>query len=262
MFLIPKPFHNPHFFFVGKRFQLPRPSWSSKGQIQTVTNQRSEGMQRGRKGSQEQQFIIWQCPGYSSRGIHIKPIQIFQLLYRNQGPHQAEDGNFRLSQTHRLLTHWNQKADIAVTSPTTSQRKAAYHTHTYAKLLQLCLTLCYPVEGNLPGSSGYGILQARILEWVAMPFSRGSSLPRDRNQVSCISCIGRRVLYHYCHLGNHTLHTSPQILTIKIVLRKQLERVQGFLSISCPGFLVWCLSLKCYTFFTMILCQQMAKLCM
>ena len=38
-----------------------------------------------------------------------------------------------------------------------------------------------------PGSSVYGILQARILEWVAMPFSRGSSLPRDRTWVSCIA---------------------------------------------------------------------------
>ena len=94
--------------------------------------------------------------------------------------------------------------------------------------------------------------------WSGFPwssFSKGSSQPRDGTHISYISCIGRRVLYHYCHLGNHTLHTSPQILTIKIVLRKQLERVQGFLSISCPGFLVWCLSLKCYTFFTMILCQ-------
>ena len=40
------------------------------------------------------------------------------------------------------------------------------------------------------------ILQARILEWVAMPSSRGSSRPRDRTHVSYISCIGRWVLYH------------------------------------------------------------------
>ena len=41
-----------------------------------------------------------------------------------------------------------------------------------------------------------GILQARILEWVAMPSSRGSSQPREGTQVSYVSCIGRRVLYH------------------------------------------------------------------
>ena len=48
-----------------------------------------------------------------------------------------------------------------------------------AKLLQLCLTCSNPVDYSLPGSSVHGILQARILEWVAISFSRGSSPPRD-----------------------------------------------------------------------------------
>ena len=48
-----------------------------------------------------------------------------------------------------------------------------------AKSLQLCLTLCDPMDCRLPDSSVRGILQARILEWVAMPSSRGSSQPRD-----------------------------------------------------------------------------------
>ena len=52
---------------------------------------------------------------------------------------------------------------------------------------KLCLTLCDPMDGSLPGSSVHGILQARILEWVAMPFSRGSSRPRDWTWVSCIA---------------------------------------------------------------------------
>ena len=45
---------------------------------------------------------------------------------------------------------------------------------------QSCLTLCNPTDCSLPGSCVHGILQARILEWVAMPSSRGSSRPRDR----------------------------------------------------------------------------------
>ena len=49
---------------------------------------------------------------------------------------------------------------------------------------QSCLTLCDPVDCSPPGSSVHGILQARILEWVAISFSRGSSRPRDRTQVS------------------------------------------------------------------------------
>ena len=48
-------------------------------------------------------------------------------------------------------------------------------------------TLCDPMDCSPPGSSVHGILQARILEWVAIPFSRGSSTPRDQTQVSCIA---------------------------------------------------------------------------
>ena len=52
---------------------------------------------------------------------------------------------------------------------------------------QLCLTVCDPMDYSPPGFSVHGILQARILEWVAIPFSRGSSLCRDQTQVSCIA---------------------------------------------------------------------------
>ena len=51
-------------------------------------------------------------------------------------------------------------------------------------------TLCDPMDRSLPGFSVHGILQARILEWVAISFSRGSSWPRDRTQVSCLSHSG------------------------------------------------------------------------
>ena len=52
---------------------------------------------------------------------------------------------------------------------------------------QSCPTLCDPMDCSPPGSSVHGILQARILEWVAISFSRGSSLPRDQTRVSCIA---------------------------------------------------------------------------
>ena len=48
-----------------------------------------------------------------------------------------------------------------------------------AKSLQSCVTLCDPIDGSPPGSLVPGILQARILEWVAISFSRRSSQPRD-----------------------------------------------------------------------------------
>ena len=59
--------------------------------------------------------------------------------------------------------------------------------------------LCNPMDCSPPGSSVCGISQARILEWVAIPFSRGSSPPRDRTYVSrfsCVSSFGRQILYH------------------------------------------------------------------
>ena len=52
---------------------------------------------------------------------------------------------------------------------------------------QLCLTLCDPMNCSPPGFSVHGIIQARILEWVVISFSRGSSQPRDRTHVSCIA---------------------------------------------------------------------------
>ena len=53
-----------------------------------------------------------------------------------------------------------------------------------SEVTQSCLTLCDPTDCSLPGSSIHGIFQARVLEWVAIPFSRGSSQPRDQTQVS------------------------------------------------------------------------------
>ena len=65
----------------------------------------------------------------------------------------------------------------------------------HAKLLQLYPALCKPMGCGLPGSSVHEVLQARILEWAAMPSSRGSSRLRDKTHMSYISCIGRQVLH-------------------------------------------------------------------
>ena len=58
---------------------------------------------------------------------------------------------------------------------------------------QWCLTLCDLMDCSPPGSSVHGILQARILDWVAISSSRGSSQPRDQTCISCVSCIGRQM---------------------------------------------------------------------
>ena len=65
-----------------------------------------------------------------------------------------------------------------------------------AKSFQLCPILCNPMDCSPPGSSVHRIVQARILEWVAISYSRGAPQPRDLTCISYVSCIGRRILYH------------------------------------------------------------------
>ena len=90
------------------------------------------------------------------------------------------------------------------------------HQKVKAKVAQSCLTLCDPMDYTI-----HAILQARTLEWVAFPFSRGSSLPRDQTQVSCIAgrfftswatriahlCIHTK----HCHFPGGTVVKNPPV---------------------------------------------------
>ena len=85
---------------------------------------------------------------------------------------------------HGLYSPWN--------SP--GQNSGVGAAAAVTKSFQSCPTLCDPIDGSPPRSPIPGILQARTPEWVAFPFSRGSSQPRDRTQVSCTAgrfCSGR-----------------------------------------------------------------------
>ena len=70
------------------------------------------------------------------------------------------------------------------------------HLAVLCLVAQLCPILCNPVDCSLPGSSVRGIFQARMLEWIAISYFRGSFQPRDGTLVSCVSCIDRWILYH------------------------------------------------------------------
>ena len=115
---------------------------------------------------------------------------------------------------------------------------------------QSCPTFCDPMDCSLPGSSVHGIFQARILEWVAISYFRGSSWPRNWTHVSCVSCIGRQTLYHYRHLGSqnsNTLrhlyilllfykwHFLPLMKTTLHLTRQTLKNGIGSPSCSFPG---------------------------
>ena len=71
----------------------------------------------------------------------------------------------------------------------TLHRLALPYGESESEVAQLCPTLCDPMDCSLPGSSIHGIFQARILEWVAISFSRRSSRPRDSTRIS--RTIGR-----------------------------------------------------------------------
>ena len=70
------------------------------------------------------------------------------------------------------------------------QQNVKEYVFFYSEVAQSCPTLCDLIDYSLPGFSIQGIFQARVLEWVAISFSRGSSRPRDQTQVSHI--VGRR----------------------------------------------------------------------
>ena len=77
-----------------------------------------------------------------------------------------------------------------------------YIASMHAESLQLCLTVCDPMDHSPTGSSVLGILQVRILEWFAMPSSRGSSGPGGRTGVCLCLLHCRQFLYLLSHLGS------------------------------------------------------------
>ena len=76
-----------------------------------------------------------------------------------------------------------------------------------------CVQLCNPMDSSLPGSSVHRVFQARILEWVAISSSRGSSQPGDLICVSCIFCTGRWILFHYATWEAPSLPRLIQLVT-------------------------------------------------
>ena len=110
------------------------------------------------------------------------------------------------------------------------------------------------MDCNLPGSSVHGILQAGILKWAVIFSSRGSFQPRDQTRVSYISCIGKGVLYHRCHLGIpeyfwepvlhfRTISKNPVIYYFKINFSASLVvqwlRMCLPMQRTCVGSLLW-----------------------
>ena len=114
--------------------------------------------------------------------VSVKPLYLRSMLSRSM--RCTENGN-------DCSRHWStERAQfLSTTLNHTSHNQGflIHHIHLCVLSLQSCLTLCDPVGHSLPGSSVLGILQIRILKWVAIPLYRGSAQSRDQTQISCIA---------------------------------------------------------------------------
>ena len=143
--------------------------------------------------------MLWLCAGNCSEAFHVKGICKLDV-------HKAENGGSRLG-------------------------AGVWHIFRLAKkvreVAQSCLTLCDPMDCSLWGSSGHEIFQARILEWVAISFSRGSSWPRDWKHAPCASYVAGEFFScwaireaHY----NHNLNPKCEI-QVNVQQRVSVRRI-------------------------------------
>ena len=124
-----------------------------------------------------------------------------------------------------------------------------------AQLFSHVWFFCDHRDCSPPGSSVHGISQARILEWVVISFSRGSSLPRDRTCLSCVSSIGRQIFFpnfFFTALPLHHLGSSRgywRVLKVKVLVAQ-----------SCP---ILCNFMDCFPLkYRMCVCAKLLQSCL
>ena len=126
------------------------------------------------------------CPlNFPGKSIGVGRHFLLQGIFPSQG---SNPGHLHSRQTLYCLSHQE--------SPFTNNVLAV-------QLLGSVQLFWDPMDCSLPGSSVYGIRQARILEWAAVSFFRGSSWPRDWTHIFCVSCTGRWILYPWATREAH-----------------------------------------------------------
>ena len=120
-------------------------------------------------------------PARKQRG-QVQTADLGRVFKNLQRPEQEPRGHGRAGQQYAMLN---------VLSCHSLKQELLFdpynNIHVHVCVSQSCPALCDPMDCSPPGSSVHGILQARILQWVTIPFSRGSSWPRNWTQVSCIA---------------------------------------------------------------------------
>ena len=107
-------------------------------------------------------------------------------------PWTKEPGRLQSMESQRVRHDW--ATSLSLFFQDISAKNQIFAGCIYAKLLQLCPTLCHAMDHSPLGSSDHGLLQARMLEWVAMPSSRGIFPTQGLNP--CLLCLLHWVLYH------------------------------------------------------------------
>ena len=129
-------------------------------------------------------------------------IQVPTGLVSNVLSWWLEGGCFLCMSSHGLFFAWRKRSvmsfllSIRMASISGQGPTLSLNIGTLPVSVLLCPTLCHPMDCSPPGSSVYGVFQARILEWVPVSSCRGSFWPRDWNCSSCFctSCFGRWIL--------------------------------------------------------------------
>ena len=150
-----------------------------------------------------QESKISQCQNYSQTQASVSKCS--SLPQQLQGPRFDDAGLFLWSMSCRCAFHiplweivkWIPLIEQWIFKITRILRVLKFHITTeYCLVAKLYSTLCNPMDCSPPGSSVHGISQARILEWVAISFSRRSSQPKDQ---TCVSCMAGRFLITESH---------------------------------------------------------------
>jgi len=118
--------------------------------------------------------------------FHFPPALTFQSHSSLQKIKQAGDSYLSFSSSEN---RGGRKKNWALTCHAKTKSVSEWVLCAYS-----CLTLCDSMDCSPPGSSVHGIIQARILEWVAISFCRESSQPRDQTYISYVSCTGRCII--------------------------------------------------------------------
>ena len=127
-------------------------------------------------------------PCSSIHGIFQTRVLEWVAISFSRGSSQPRDRTWVSCNVGRRFTVWATRE-----IPKKGNAKECSSSVQFSSVAQSCLTLCDPVVCSLPRSSVHGSFQARVLERVAISFSRGSSQPRDRTS---ISCLAGRFFYH------------------------------------------------------------------